>query len=769
MDYGDFTLEASGITPLENPKRLRYAIRVLEEMAPEEAVTITCELPDLLRTIKRLEARQVSREALIQVGRDLALMILPIDSVPGTASIRELLARRLLTAAGKGVRLRLRLPRTLAGLPWEFTYVERRGGDGMDGFLALDPRLAFVRDEVFGMLPVAPAPGDLRVVVALASAPNQEQLDLATELKIITTAMNGVPGATLTAVENATLADVQAAVPGAHVFHFAGHGVFSRQMGELPGTYMGTGALAFQDQQVDAEQLGVNLHGRQVRLAVLAGCETARREGLSVWSGIAPALTKVDIPAVVANQYSIADTSAIVFSGRFYHALAGGLPIEDAVAAGRLAVYNLEPEGRDWGVPVLYLRAAHGHLFEGATNPALREQARAAAQADIVVRTGKVGPHGVVHGAKLHEELDGKLSISVTTGDVSGRVIGFTRTSAGGGATSVTVTTGDVDGEVIGGIFGSLKRRTRSGGGGRSLSERAGGTIRSGSRGRGQRSAPPPAVPPPPPQTPTSHEAEAVSVHTGNLEGGGTVIGTIHGNVTIVSGRQSENPSIEEKIRLDVATPTSVVVNEAFSVVIAVKQPGSPPLAEPDLNHVQSAKGAIFRTSEEEVVRYKVKVTGAGFTIEPESYEFRLRLGQDSPAIAFQATATVAGKRSLFVTAYQLGGPEPELAAQARLTIEVGVIAEPRPTASRPGISLRILREAILNSFSNEELQLLRADLEEQLRTQGINVRLSTETLGGLTYPAQVQNLIDALERINQTAALVEAVRQQRPSVFDRT
>ena len=674
MDYGDFTLEASGITPLENPKRLRYAIRVLEEMAPEEAVTITCELPDLLRTIKRLEDRQVSRDALIQVGRDLALMILPIDSVPGTASIRELLARRLLTAAGKGVRLRLRLPRTLAGLPWEFTYVERRGGDGMDGFLALDPRLAFVRDEVVGMLPVTPAPGDLRVVVALASAPNQEQLDLATELKIITTAMNGVPGATLTAVENATLADVQAAVPGAHVFHFAGHGVFSRQMGELPGTYTGTGALAFQDQQVDAEQLGVNLHGRQVRLAVLAGCETARREGLSVWSGIAPALTKVDIPAVVANQYSIADTSAIVFSGRFYHALAGGLPIEDAVAAGRLAVYNLDPEGRDWGVPVLYLRAAHGHLFEGATNPALREQARAAAQADIVVRTGKVGPHGVVHGAKLHEELDGKLSISVTTGDVKGRVIGLTRTSAGGGTTSVNVTTGDVEGEVIGGIFGSAKRRTRSVGG-RSLSERAGGTIPSGSRGRGQRSAPPPAVPPPTALPPESSASPGVSVQTGNVHGG-TVIGTVKGNVTIVSGAESEDPLIEEKIRLDVATPTTVVVNEAFTVVVAVKQPGSPPLNEPDLVTAQSAEGAIFRTSEEEDVRYKVEVTGAGFTVKPEFHVFRLRLGKDSPAIAFQATATTTGKRALFVNAYQLGRLEPELAAQTRLTIEVGVAVQ---------------------------------------------------------------------------------------------
>ena len=436
--------------------------------------------------LKRLEDRELTEDDLIEIGRGLSVLILPIDNVPGKASIREMLARRLLTAAGKGVRLRLRLPRILAGLPWEYTYVDRAGGDGMDGFLALDPRVAFVRDEVFGTLPVTPASGDLRVVVALASAPDLAQLDLAAELKIISTAMNGVPGATLTAVENATLAKLQAAVPGAHIFHFAGHGDFALQMGDLPGTYTGTGVLAFQDQRVDAEQLGVNLRGQQIRLAVLAGCETGRRQGLSVWSGIAPALTKVDIPAVVANQYSIKDTSAIAFSERFYQALAGGLPIEDAVAAGRLAVYNQDPEGRDWGVPVLYLRAANGHLFEGVTNPALREQARSAAQADIVVRTGKVGPHGVVYGAKVHEALEGKLSISVTTGDVSGKVIGVVK-SAADGATSVNVTTGDVTGEVTGAIFGT--RRMRAGGKGSSGSS-GGGTMRGGSRGRGQRSAP---------------------------------------------------------------------------------------------------------------------------------------------------------------------------------------------------------------------------------------------------------------------------------------
>ena len=670
MDYVDFTIEASGVTELDNGKRLRYALRVIDEMQQDEAVTIACELQDLERTLTQVGERELEEDSLIQIGRDLAQLILPIDHVPGKASIREMFARRLMTAVGQGVRLRLRLPRALAGLPWEYTYVERAGGDGMDGFLALDPRVAFVRDEGFGTLPLVPVAGDLRVVVALATSPNLPALDLARERTVIKRAIASVEGATVTAVENATLAELQAAVPGAHIFHFAGHGEFTRQLGTWPGTYTGTGALVFTDQSVDAEQLGINLRGQQVRLAVLAGCETGRRAGVSVWSGIAPALTKVDIPAVVANQYSIADTSAIAFSERFYHALAGGLPIEDAVAAGRLAVYNKDPDGRDWGVPVLYLRAANGQLFEGAANPGVREQARRVALADIVVRTGKVGPRGVVYGAKVREMLEGKLSISVTTGDVSGRVIGFEAERVEDGALSADVTTGDVDGEVIGGVVGTIGRRRstrRSAGRDRGASPTGSGNLRGGSRGQ---RAVPPAPPPPPPPPP------GVSVHTGDLRAGGTVVGTIHGNVTIVSGRESEDPSIEERIRLDVATPTNVVVNEAFTVVVAVKQPGSPPLSEPDLDRVQSAEGSIFRTDEAEDVRYKVEVTGAGFTVKPEFHVFRLRLGRDSPAIAFQATATAAGKRSLIVNAYQLGRLEPELAAQTRLTIEVGVAVQ---------------------------------------------------------------------------------------------
>ena len=217
-------------------------------------------------------------------------------------------------------------------------------------------------------------------MAALASAEGLPQLDLSKEQRDLKAAFDGQAGDPPVFLEDATLEEIQAAIAGAEVFHFAGHGVFSRQMGDLPGTYTGTGKLALYDQAVDAEQLGINLRGNGVRLAVLGGCETGRRDGVNVWSGIAPALIKQQIPAVLANQLPIKDACAIAFSKQFYGALVGGLPIERAVAAGRIAAYNADKDGRDWGVPVLYMRDADGQLFGGAADTGVRDQAAATGQ-----------------------------------------------------------------------------------------------------------------------------------------------------------------------------------------------------------------------------------------------------------------------------------------------------------------------------------------------------------------------------------------------------
>jgi hypothetical protein len=110
-----------------------------------------------------------------------------------------------------------------------------------------------------------------------------------------------------------------------------------------------------------------------VRLAVLGACEGGRRDQVNAWTGVVPALTRAGIPAVVGMQYKIRDKNAIVFSRRFYRALAAGQPIDAAVTDGRLAILNRSGDDeRDWGVPVLYLRTGEGVLFP-RTRPTRRE------------------------------------------------------------------------------------------------------------------------------------------------------------------------------------------------------------------------------------------------------------------------------------------------------------------------------------------------------------------------------------------------------------
>ena len=447
MPYQDMVIEAAGAALDRTPDKQRigrFTVRVLGspagEMKPEEAVPVSYDDKQLQLSLQQLETRALDKAGLIALGRALALLLLPPKQDGAAAGVRELLAASLDHAGpDDGVRLRLRLPPQLAALPWEYMYVDRAGGgDGMDGFLALDPRVAIVRHEALpapASLPLTS--GTLKVVAALASAEGLPQLDLSKEQSDLKAAFDGQAGIAPVFLADATLDEVQAAIVGAEIFHFAGHGVFSRQMGDLPGTYTGTGKLALYDQAVDAEQLGINLRGNGVRLAVLGGCETGRRDGVNVWSGIAPALVKQQIPAVLANQLPIKDACAIAFSKQFYGALVGGLPIERAVAAGRIAAYTADKEGRDWGVPVLYMRDADGQLFGGASDTGVRDQAAAQAKVAIEQHVNEVAAGAVLTGAAIKQITSGILSVTQTLGVVAGEVTGAKIGTMSGGEAKI--------------------------------------------------------------------------------------------------------------------------------------------------------------------------------------------------------------------------------------------------------------------------------------------------------------------------------------------
>ena len=690
MNYQDMIIEAYDSIVVRDPatklRQRSFKVRVLRspagEMAAGRAITSQCDETTLQSQLRALDARELDREGLFNIGRLLGLLLLPAAQKDGEISVRELFTRSLdKMGADAGLRLRLQLAPELSAIPWEYMYLDRTGstGDSMLGFLALDPRISIIRHEP---LPIAPATakvtGDVNVLAALASPDNLEPLNLKVEAEVLHKALNGQPGIALTVQQDATLDGIEKALGNVHVFHFAGHGRFLQRAGDKPGTVTGTGEIALDDGNVDAEQLGVNLRSQGVRLAMLGACETGRRAGAFEWDGVAPALARADVPAIVANQYSILDKCAIAFSGRLYSALTGGLSIESAVQAGRLAVYNADQTGRDWGAPVLYLRAADGALFEGAVNKQIREQARSLAQADVKVRAREVAKGGFVTGAAVRKFVAGKLNVNVVIdGAVHGNVRGLNVGEFGAGSANVSVGVDSVKagGSVHGAVFDHF--------GG------AAPETKSVPRFRGTRAKPP---------------SVAANVNVGSVNGG-SVVGTQHndnsvrgdkidvaagghmtlnkaidgqnlqiGSVIINQGgaaiTSNDQDLIEEEMRLDVALPKTVIVEESFDVVVQVKQPSSPTLNIADLDQVVSASGSVFRAEESNVVRYRIEVSGDGFRVVPSHYLLKLRAKQDSQAVTFQVTSTKAGKRSLIVNAFQDDGA---VAAQTRLTIEASI------------------------------------------------------------------------------------------------
>jgi hypothetical protein len=715
VKYRDFVIEASEATLARDPVSQSWlrsfkvrAVRTPDqgEMTPAAAVTSQCDELGLQTQLRALETRQIDRDGLFKLGRVLGLLLLPPAQSNAATSVRELF-RRSLDAGGPemGLRLRLQLPPELSALPWEYMYLDRTGSadESMLGFLALDPRIAIIRHEALPVPPLSPAvSGDLSVLAALASPPDLELLQLDVEEKVLHQALDGQPGITLGLRKNATLEAVQNGLAGANVFHFAGHGGFVQQAGAKPGTLTGTGFIALDDQRIDAETLGVNLRGNGIRLAVLGGCETGRRAGTYVWGGVAPALARAEIPAVVANQYSILDSCAIAFTRKFYAALAGGLPLESAVQAGRIEAYNTDRTGRDWGVPVLYLRAAEGTLFEGAANPAVRANARAIAEADVKVRVEEVAAGGFLTGAKVREFVAGKLNVSVVIGGtVHGEVVGFEAGSVGSGSINVDVSADTVEdgGSVYGTVLDVFGEPPASPGTKRSAPRPARSSSPAGagnpelerfswSDTRGVEV--PPSV---------SANVDVKTVNGGQVVGTQQIDRSVHGdninvatlnkgidgkNVTIrnVTIYQGSTPTgappnerqIEEALRLDVALPKTAVVEEPFDLVVQVKRPDSPKLSIADLDQVVSAEGSVFRSEDSELVRYRIEVSGAGFQAAPPHFVIQLRPKSDSFPVAFQVTATKTGRRSLLVNAFQDNGA---LAAQTRVTVEAMVAVKP--------------------------------------------------------------------------------------------
>jgi hypothetical protein len=99
-------------------------------------------------------------------------------------------------------------------------------------------------------------------------------------------------------------------------------------------------------------------------------------------------------------------------------------------------------------------------------------------------------------------------------------------------------------------------------------------------------------------------------------------------------------------------------------------------------------------------------------------------------------------------------------------------ISVPSPTDQSPAVveavlpDKRALREAIVEKFSLDDLDLLCADVEQDLAADGIALQVSLELVGGSGKPGKVLNLIAYLERRGCLHYLVNAVRRSRPELI---
>lgn len=274
--------------------------------------------------------------------------------------------RRLYDEARTRQRNRLDLVLTsmipwIAEKPWEFAY-----DHGRRSFLATE-EIHFVRNVLTNVPAdlIAPCDGPIRILVVSAQPVGYGRLSTDQEVAVISRGFEPLVEAGLVQIDTLARATPsmihnRLTIGRYQVVHFIGHGVFDDEKGE--------GSLMFVNENGGDYPLGERsvreiFRGRGLSLVFLNSCESGRGSRADFNKGVAQSLVAHGLPALVANQYSVLDSSATSFAQNFYSSLAQGLSLGQAAREARIAVnYLLHGEPIDWAIPVLYARDANATI-----------------------------------------------------------------------------------------------------------------------------------------------------------------------------------------------------------------------------------------------------------------------------------------------------------------------------------------------------------------------------------------------------------------------
>ncbi|HJU56582.1 MAG TPA: CHAT domain-containing protein [Pyrinomonadaceae bacterium] len=256
----------------------------------------------------------------------------------------------------------------IAEKPWEFAY-----DHGRKSFLATE-ETHFIRNVLTNVPAdqIIRADGPLRILVVSAQPVGYGLLSVEQELAVIRRGFEPLIDAGLVEIEplaRATPSMIHGRLMTEkyQVVHFIGHGVYDEERGE--------GRLIFVNENGGEYSLGERsvreiFRGRGLSLVFLNACESGRGGRADFNKGVAQSLVARGLPALVANQYSVLDSSATSFAQHFYWSLAQGMSLGQSAREARIAVnYLLHGEPIDWAVPVLYARDPNATLCAPPKTP----------------------------------------------------------------------------------------------------------------------------------------------------------------------------------------------------------------------------------------------------------------------------------------------------------------------------------------------------------------------------------------------------------------
>jgi len=376
MDYEDFVIQL-GTGPLGPTVRVARSPAGESEVESLSLALIDGEIVHLEKELGRVLEPECQDRDLLPSGAAAGLPVSEIGArlfhalFPET--VRSIYERSLGRVAERrrGLRIRIEIGlgsaelARLQAIPWEYLAYK---GD----FLGLSREISIVRHLPLG-LPSdrPPALPPLSVLVLAGETFKGTELKLGEEQRALEQAwsepgftsarVNLLPDCTLDGLRDELLALEY------HVLHFMGHGSISPATGE--------GVLSFRTQEgrrawVSGAELAAELRDRtSLRLVFLNACKTAKFSLAAPYTGVATALLRVGIPAVVAMQFPISDAAAVILGRTFYRRIARGDTIDAAVTEGRMAIRRMHSEDIEWATPVLFERLTSGQLLEPRRRP----------------------------------------------------------------------------------------------------------------------------------------------------------------------------------------------------------------------------------------------------------------------------------------------------------------------------------------------------------------------------------------------------------------